>query len=203
MSISSNHQNLFHQSSAAEKISLVRSLMDTGDLNADIAMALLKSIHSELAQPQGEDHSLYASYAHVMASLQHQMPDVHQHVVTNWQAVRSVAPEEVSLEEEPTDTEAGGRKVEVKRTETSELEERVKGEEFWEAEGEPEEREFPEEEENIDDKDKEVGEGLEGEKSEMEESNEEKPENEEREQEDELKEENQEEEKEAEHEDED
>src|SRR5690349_16216612 len=100
MPISSSHQDLFHQASAAEKISLVQSLMESGELNANVAMALLKSIHSELAQPQGQDHSLYATYARLMASLNHQMPDVHQHVVTHWQAQQRarLQPEEGSAE---------------------------------------------------------------------------------------------------------
>ncbi len=137
MSIYSSHHDLFHQPSTAEKISFVRSLLETGDLNADVAMALLKSIHSELAQPRGKNHSLYASYARMMASLQHEMPDVHQHVVTNWQAPRGadVPAEDKSAEEKFIKTETG---EEAKRTETSEAGEMGQGEKFWEAEGEAE-----------------------------------------------------------------
>src|SRR6185503_12931905 len=109
MSISSSHQDLFRQPSAAEKISLVRSLMDTGDLNADVATALLKSIHSELAQPQSQNHSLYASYARLMQSLQHEMPEVHQQVVATWQAARRAETEDISWAEEPPETETGGK----------------------------------------------------------------------------------------------
>jgi len=52
MSISSSHRELFQEPSAAEKMSFVRSLMESGDLHADVALALLKSIHGELAQPE-------------------------------------------------------------------------------------------------------------------------------------------------------
>ena len=137
MSLSSSHQDLFHQPSPAEKISFVQSLIETGDLNADVAMALLKSIHSELAQPQGQDHSLYARYARLMASLQHEMPDVHQHVVTNWQATQPVhvEPEEASAEDGSLETETGG---EAKRIATSDVEEADQGKGFWEPEGEME-----------------------------------------------------------------
>src|ERR1044071_4899209 len=141
MSISSSHQELFRQPSAAEKISFVRSLMETGDLHADVAMALLKSIHTELTDPQGQDHSSYASYARMMASLQHKMPDVHQHVVENWQASRR---EQVQPEEGFFETEADG---EAKRVEKSALEEIGQDKEFWETEGEAEGMESEVEEE--------------------------------------------------------
>src|SRR5689334_20037834 len=133
MTSSSNHQDLFHQASAAEKISLVQSLMETGELNANVAMALLKSIHSELAQPQGNDPSLYANYARLMASLNHKMPDVHQHVVTNWRVPQRshLQPEEGLGEEEPIEVEVG---EEAKRTETSGVKEASRGEESLKAE---------------------------------------------------------------------
>jgi hypothetical protein len=137
MSTSSSHHDLFHQPGPADKISFVRSLKETGDLNADVAMALLKSIHSELAQPQGQDHSIYASYARLMASLQHEMPDVHQHVVRNWQAPRraDTPPKDESAEEGFIETETGG---EAERTETSKAEEAAQAKEFWETEDEME-----------------------------------------------------------------
>ena len=126
MSMSSTHQDLFHQPSAAEKISFVRSLMETGDLHADVAVALLKSIHTELADPQGQDHSSYASYARMIASLQHKMPDVHQHVLANWQASRPV---QLQPKEGFIETETGG---EAKHAEKSTLEEIGQDKEFWE-----------------------------------------------------------------------
>ena len=178
MSISSSHQDLFHQPSAAEKISFVRSLMETGQLNADVALALLKSIHTELAQPQEKNHSLYASYARVMASLQHKMPDVHQHVVANWQATQRVEPEEASAEEGFIETETG---AEMKRTETSNVEDVGQDKEFWETEGEAEGSESETEEERSEIEEKEEGEEQEEEKSEIEESEKEEPDKEERE----------------------
>ena len=184
MSISSSHHDLFHQPSPAEKISFVRSLIETGDLNADVAMALLKSIHSELAQPQGQDHSLYASYARLMASLQHDMPDVHQHVVTNWQAPQPVRiePEEASAEEGFLDTETGGG---TKRTETSEVKEVGQDKEFWEPEGELEgsESEVAEAEEPGEIEEKAEAEESEEAKGGIEEGEEAEPEKEEREEE--------------------
>jgi len=173
MSISSSHQELFHQPSAAEKISFVQSLMETGDLHADVAMALVKSIHTELAQPQpqGQDHSIYASYARMMASLQHNLPDVHEHVVTNWQATRSTEPEETSAAEQFIETETGG---EAKRMEKSSAEEAGRDKEFWETEGETEGSESEPEEESSEDEDKEEKEQAE-EKGQVEEPDEEEP----------------------------
>src|SRR6266498_3806400 len=170
MSISSSHQDLFHQPGAAEKISFVRSLMETGDLNADVAVALVKSIHTELAQPQGQDHSSYASYARMMASLQHNLPDIHEHVVTNWKAPGRVRaePEEVSAEKGFVETESGG---EVKRAEQSNREEGNQDKEFWETEGETKgsESEAEAEEERKEGEEKEEGEQQEEEKAQVEE----------------------------------
>src|SRR5215212_6458837 len=200
MSISSSHQDLFHQPSAVEKISFVRSLMDSHELNADVALALLKSIHAELAQPQpqGQNRSLYASYARMMTSLQHEMPDVHQHVVENWQVPGRVELEEASSEEEGLiETEAGG---EAKRPELSGIDKVSPDKDFWETEGEVEgsEAETEEEEEPGESEEKEQGEEQEEEKDELEESEQEEPENEEQEQENEPEEAAQEEEKEVE-----
>src|SRR5215216_6267278 len=178
MSISSSHQDLFHQPSATEKISFVRSLMDSHELNADVALALLKSIHAELAQPQpqGQNRSLYASYARMMTSLQHEMPDVHQHVVENWQVPGRVELEEASSEEEGLiETEAGG---EAKRPELSGIDKISPDKEFWETEGEAEgsEAETEEEEEPVESEEKEQGEEQEEEKGELEESEQEEKE---------------------------
>jgi hypothetical protein len=194
MSISSSHQDLFRQPSAAEKISLVRSLMDTGDLNADVATALLKSIHSELAQPQSQNHSLYASYARLMQSLQHEMPEVHQQVVATWQAARQAETEDISWAEEPPETETGG-KVEPKSTEESRAEETAEPGGSSEAEGAPEESEAEEEEEK---EEKEEQEAEKGEVEDEEEIEKEEHEAEEPEQVEEPEDENQEEENEVE-----
>lgn len=197
MSISSSHQDLFHQPNAAEKISFVRSLMDSHELNADVALALLKSIHTELAQPQAEKRSLYASYARMMTSLQHEMPDVHQHVVDNWQAPGRVEPEEASPDQGLIETEA---EEEAKRPESSGIDKPDIDKEFWETEGEAEgsEAETEMEEESGESEEKEQAEKQEEEQGEVEESEQEEREDEEQEQENEPEEEVQEEEKEVE-----
>lgn len=147
MSLFSSHHDLFHQPGLAEKISFVRSLMETGALNADAALALLNSIHTELVQPQRNNHSLYASYARLMASLNHEMPEVYQHVVANWQAPQParVEPEGASAEEGLLETETGG---EVKRTEPFDVEEVGQDKAFWETEGKVVEEEEPGEEQS-------------------------------------------------------
>src|ERR1044071_6694439 len=88
MPISSSHHDLFHQSNAADKISLFQSLLESQDLSADEATALVKSIHTELEQPEGHDRSVYESYVHMMEDLNHNMSEVHQQVVASWQQPR-------------------------------------------------------------------------------------------------------------------
>lgn len=84
MPISQDHKELFHQPAISEMLSMVRSLLDAGDIESSEALALLGSIHAGLRQAKGQDGSVYARYAQTMALLQYQMPDIHQHVVVNW-----------------------------------------------------------------------------------------------------------------------
>jgi hypothetical protein len=123
MSISSSYQDIFRPSSAAEKISFVQSLIETGDLNVDLAVALLKSIHSELAQPPGSHHSRYASYARLMASLRHEMPEVYEHVVANWWELQRMDAKDVLSEEKSMEAKTS---EETKQAETSDDEEVLK-----------------------------------------------------------------------------
>ena len=89
MPISEERHNLFHSSGIADKLSLFQSLLDSKDLDADEALALLNNIHAELEQPRGQSSSVYVRYAEVMESLQRQMPEVHQEVAARWQESHS------------------------------------------------------------------------------------------------------------------
>ena len=84
MPISQDHKELFHQPATSEVLSMVRSMLDAYDIESNEALALLGSIHAGLRQAKGQDGSVYARYAQTMALLQHQMPEIHQHVVANW-----------------------------------------------------------------------------------------------------------------------
>jgi hypothetical protein len=83
MVISQNHNDLFRQSTTAEKLAMFQSMLDSHDIQPEEALALLGSIHAELRQPQ--EGAVYAQYAKTMASLLHEMPAVHEHVAANWQ----------------------------------------------------------------------------------------------------------------------
>ena len=89
MTISRDYNKLFHQSTTAETLTMLQSLVDTRDVQPDEALALLGSVHADLRQSKGKDGSIYARYAQTMESLRHQMPEVHQHVVVNWQIRQS------------------------------------------------------------------------------------------------------------------
>ncbi|MFT3890004.1 MAG: hypothetical protein QM730_00080 [Anaerolineales bacterium] len=149
MPLSSSHHDLFQQSGTADKISLFQNLLHSHDLNADEALALLRSIHADLEQPQGHERSVYESYAHMMESLRHEMPDVHQHVVENWKHPRQANSTE-KAEEFVEDESGSERDPEAKHEEKSEHETRkeLEDEEGGEVEEseEAEEHEEPEEE---------------------------------------------------------
>ena len=84
-SMSNYHKNLFRIPTISEKIALFRSLLDSYEIKPAEALALSGSIHAELRRVKGQDGSAYASYAQTMALLNYYLPDVHQHVVANWQ----------------------------------------------------------------------------------------------------------------------
>src|SRR6185436_6206302 len=178
MPISSSHHELFHQSNTADKISLFQSLLQSKDLNADEALALLKSIHTELEQPQGHAPSVYEDYAHMMESLHHAMPEVHQHVVANWQS-----PQQATLPDEVSDEiidEAQNKEAEIKHVEKTEKESATEPQ--GEAGGETEEPEEPEvEEESEGEKEEEVEEKESEEAEEQEQEEREREEEQERE----------------------
>ncbi len=80
-----SYRNLFRIPTITENIALFRSLLDSYEIMPGEALALLGSIHAKLRRGKGQDGSAYARYAQTMALLHHHMPDVHQHVVANWQ----------------------------------------------------------------------------------------------------------------------
>ncbi|MBK9924464.1 MAG: hypothetical protein IPP66_04150 [Anaerolineales bacterium] len=84
MSTVENKKELFRQTTIAEIISMFQSLLDALDIQPEEALALAGAIHAGLRNPQGMDRVAYARYAQAMALLNHHLPDVHQHVVTNW-----------------------------------------------------------------------------------------------------------------------
>src|SRR5215510_364475 len=129
MPISYNHDDLFRQSDTAGKIALFQSLLEARDLHADEALALLKSIHADLEQPQGHDHTVYASYARMMEALHHDMPEVHQHVVENWHTSHSADTQREAAEEEAVESNSGAEGREAKQEEKSEAVEEVEIEE--------------------------------------------------------------------------
>ena len=84
-----SYKNLFRIPTITENIALFRSLMDSHEIKPGEALALSGSIHAELRRGKGQDGSAYARYAQTMALLNHHMPDVHQHVIANWQLPKS------------------------------------------------------------------------------------------------------------------
>jgi len=178
MPISSDHHNLFHQSGTADKISQFESLLQAHDLNGDEALALLKSIHTDLEQPQGHDHTVYASYAHMLEALHHEMPNVHQHVLANWQTPKHADTEEESVDDEVEEAESDEGESEA-RNEDKRNQEDVKESEAEETEVEEAEEEESEAEEESEEEGEEEGEGEEEAEDESEESEEEGDESEE------------------------
>lgn len=79
-------KDLFRQATTSEKLALFQSLLESQDMQPGEALAVLGAIHAELRRPLADQRgSMYARYAQLMQSLLHRMPNIHQHVVANWQ----------------------------------------------------------------------------------------------------------------------
>jgi hypothetical protein len=88
MSISTTHQSLFRVPVTADKLSFLQTLFDSSELNADLALALLKVIHSELSNEQTRDRSVYKNYAGTIQSLQFHKSEMLQQIIDAWNAGR-------------------------------------------------------------------------------------------------------------------
>jgi len=85
MTITQNRKELFEHTTIMEIVSMFQSLLDTRDIAPEEALALAGAIHAGLRNPQGWDGSIYARYAQMMALLRYGMPEIHEHVVADWQ----------------------------------------------------------------------------------------------------------------------
>ena len=113
MPISQDHNDLFHSSSAADKLLLFQSMLDAKDLESGEALALLSSIHADLEQPQS-DHSTYVRYAEMMERLRQEMPEVHQAVLSTWRDAHARIQAAVSASEVEAEAEEGTESREEK-----------------------------------------------------------------------------------------
>ncbi len=92
MSLSRNHQDLFHHPTLSDHLNLFQSLLDAKDLTSEKALALHNIIRTELERPQQNSSSVYRRYSQVMESLRRQMPEVYEQVFNGWQQRRQVTP---------------------------------------------------------------------------------------------------------------
>jgi hypothetical protein len=84
MLLSQTTKDLFRHATPSDMLSLLRSMLDSGDIQPQEALALAGAIHAGLRNPGERNGSTYARYARTMALLRHEMPEVHEHVVANW-----------------------------------------------------------------------------------------------------------------------
>ena len=82
MSPDAPFHNLFKNSGVTDKINDFKSLLDSGDLTSEEALARLASIHTDLMTPQPAELHLYQRYAQLLENLRTELPQVHQAVLT-------------------------------------------------------------------------------------------------------------------------
>ena len=76
--------DLFRDSSPQGTLELLFSKIEENDLSPDEALAMLSAVHNELGQEAAADTNVYQLYASFMKLLQHEKPDIYNHVVSSW-----------------------------------------------------------------------------------------------------------------------
>lgn len=91
MPITSDHKDLFRNSTTDDKLNLFQLLMGTEYLNVSLTLALMKIIHRELKNNESDDRSVYKRYAETIESLRYHMLDTLQLAVATWKNNQSAA----------------------------------------------------------------------------------------------------------------
>ncbi|NWF64097.1 MAG: hypothetical protein HXY38_07305 [Chloroflexi bacterium] len=89
MKTSKSLKEFLRQPTASDKLRLFRMLFDARELNTDLALALLKVIHSELGREQERDRTTYKRYDETIANLRYHKADMLRQVVKAWNAGRT------------------------------------------------------------------------------------------------------------------
>jgi len=84
------YKDLFRPPSPADKLNLFQLLFDASEISPDLALALLKIVHSDLSKEKGSEHSTYRQYAKTIEALRYHKADILQHVVNSWRAGKPV-----------------------------------------------------------------------------------------------------------------
>lgn len=87
MTSSSLYKEFFRRPSAADTLNLFQTLFDLNEINPDLALALLKIVHTELSNKENAG-STYRQYATIIEAVRHHKVDMLQHIVDSWQAGR-------------------------------------------------------------------------------------------------------------------
>ncbi|MBK6794643.1 MAG: hypothetical protein IPG80_19335 [Anaerolineales bacterium] len=97
MNASKTYLQFFRVPSINDKLSLLRNLLEARELNEDIALAMLKSVHKELGAEQTRDRTEYKRYAEMIEVLRYHQTDLLEYIVDAWNVGKSTAdPEWIS-----------------------------------------------------------------------------------------------------------
>lgn len=77
-------KNLFQNSGPEAKLDYLWQRLQARDLSGQEALAVLGALHEELGRAEARNPRLYASYGQFMEALRHDMPAVHQYVLSKW-----------------------------------------------------------------------------------------------------------------------
>jgi len=85
--------HLFQKPSVTDKLKFFTNLFEASEVNADIALALLKVIHKELGNEQTRDRTAYKRYAETIETLRFHEAEMLQQIVDAWKNGRAQDPE--------------------------------------------------------------------------------------------------------------
>ncbi len=77
-------KNLFQDSGPEAKLGYLWQRLQARDLSGQEALAVLGALHEELGRAEWRNPRLYASYGQFIEALRHDMPEVHQYVLSKW-----------------------------------------------------------------------------------------------------------------------
>lgn len=81
---SPNYKELFRAAAEVDKLTLFQTLLDASELNAELALALLKTVHRHLSSGKPQTHLDYKRYAETIAALRFQRADLLKDVIDAW-----------------------------------------------------------------------------------------------------------------------
>lgn len=89
MNSSSFYRKFFSPPATADKLKLFQRLFEENEVETNLMLALLKTIHRELANKRSSEQSIYKHYAEVIETLRYHKAEMLHQIVDAWNEDRT------------------------------------------------------------------------------------------------------------------